>query len=68
MSELKLSIEEQVKIMRGQLAAFDTLLEKLQYMNVFFDSDPVFSKEARDIVRADLVCTIKSIRNESNSL
>lgn len=49
-----MTIQEQVRVIEGQLSNFDTLLEKLQYLSEFFDSDPTYKKEARDIVRANL--------------
>ena len=49
-----MDINRQVEIMDTQLSMFPTLLEKLQYLTMFFDPDPEFSKEARDIVRAML--------------
>jgi len=49
-----MNIEEQVKIMEGQLSAFYSVMEKMQYMSMFFDCDPEFTKEARDIVRSNI--------------
>lgn len=49
-----MSIERQVEIMEKQLESFDTLLEKMQYMSNYFDPDPEFTKEARDIVRGNI--------------
>ena len=46
--------EQQVEIMESQLSCFDNLMEKMQYMSEFFDPDPDFSKEARDIVRGNI--------------
>ena len=45
--------ERQIEIMETQLSNFDGLLEKMQYMT-FFDADPEFTKEARDIVRSNI--------------
>jgi hypothetical protein len=49
-----MSIDEQVRIMENQLSYFDGLMEKMQFMSSFFDPDPEFSKEARDIVRGNI--------------
>ena len=49
-----MSIDEQVEIMEKQLGAFDTLLEKMEYLNRFFDPDPEFTQAARDIVRSKI--------------
>jgi len=59
-----MSIEEQVKIMESQLSAFNGLIEKMQYMSGFFDPDPEFSKEARDIVRGNICKSAKPLINE----
>ena len=53
-----MSIDEQVKIMETQLSCFHGLMEKMQYMSGFFDPDPEFSKQARDIVRANICKSI----------
>ena len=55
----KLSDEEQEKIMVGQLSAFHSLTEKMKYMHEVFDSDPNFSKKARDNVRGIISQQIK---------
>jgi len=49
-----MDIKRQVEIMEKQLSNFDTLMEKAQYLHFAFDPDPEYSKEARDIVRANL--------------
>jgi hypothetical protein len=49
-----MDVYEQVKIMESQLSNFPSLMEKMQYMSGFFDPDPEFSKEARDIVRGNI--------------
>jgi hypothetical protein len=49
-----LSIERQVEIMESQLSNFDSLMQKLQYMSEFFDPDPEFSQDARNIVRGNI--------------
>ena len=48
------TVERQVEIMEKQLSNFDSLKEKMQYMNGFFDPDPDFTREARDIVRSNI--------------
>jgi len=53
------TIERQVEIMQAQLSNFDSLLEKMQYMSEFFDKDPDFTKEARDIVRSNIIRSMK---------
>jgi len=55
---LKHEIEQQVEIMETQLSFFENLMEKMQYMSEFFDLDPEFSKEARDIVRGNICKTL----------
>ena len=54
-----MNIEEQVKIMETQLSNFDSLMEKMAYMNFAFDSDPEFTKEARNIVRGNVCKQLK---------
>ncbi len=49
-----MTIEKQIKIMETQLRAFDTLLQKVSYLTYFFDPDPEYSQEARDIVRGNI--------------
>ena len=58
--------EQQVKTMETQLGNFDSLLEKMQYMSEMFDPDPMFTQEARDIVRSNISRDIaKSIKQIS---
>ena len=40
--------------MEAQLGCFENLMEKMQYMSEFFDPDPEFTKEARNIVRGNI--------------
>jgi hypothetical protein len=54
----ELSKEEEIKIMEGQLQNFDSLLDKMRYMNEAFDNDPMFSREARDIIRSNIANTL----------
>jgi hypothetical protein len=49
-----MSVEQQIETMEKQLSNFDGLLEKLQYMSMFFDPDPEFTQEARNIVRSNM--------------
>lgn len=56
-----MSIDEQVKIMETQLEFFGNLFGKMQYMSQVFDSDPEFTKEARDIVRSNLCKTLPKL-------
>lgn len=51
--------EKQIEIMEKQLSCFNGLMEKLQYMSGFFDPDPMFTQEARDIVRSNIARTLK---------
>lgn len=63
---MKLTKEEQVSIMERQInseAANFTLMEKMQYMVEMFDSDPEYSRAARDIVRANLVRELPKVEN-----
>jgi hypothetical protein len=50
--------EQQVKTMETQLGNFDSLMEKMQYMSMVFDPDPMFTQEARDIVRGNICKTL----------
>tara|TARA_R110000851_G_scaffold7493_3_gene29105 strand:+ start:555 stop:734 length:180 start_codon:yes stop_codon:yes gene_type:complete len=54
--------EKQIEIMETQLSNFNSLLEKMQYMSMFFDPDPEFTKEARDIVRGNISKSLKDTR------
>jgi len=49
-----MSIDRQVEIMEAQLKNFNSLMEKMHYMSAFFDPDPEFEREARDIVRGNI--------------
>ena len=49
-----MNTEKQVSIMEAQLSNFDNLMEKMYYMSNFFDSDPEFTEEARNIVRGNI--------------
>jgi hypothetical protein len=51
--------EDQVKIMEKQLSMFNSLMDKMQYMSMFFDPDPAFTQYARDIVRSNLCKELK---------
>ena len=59
---MELSTDRQVEVMMKQLGAFDDIMEKLYYMANFFDPDPDFTQEARDIVRGEVS---KSLKPES---
>jgi len=52
-SESHMNLETQLRIMRAQLQSFDTL-EKIMYLSNFFDPDPEFTQEARDIIRGEI--------------
>ena len=54
----KLSTQEQMKIIEGQLKNFDSLIDKMRYLNESFDHDPMFSKHVLDIVRSNIAQTI----------
>jgi len=56
---MNMSEEQQIKIMEAQLASFDNLIEKMQYMSMAFDKDPAFTQRARDIVRSNICQTLK---------
>lgn len=55
-----MKLDEQIRIIKSQLSAFDSLMEKMCYMSNFFDPDPEFTKEARDIVRSDIAKELKN--------
>ena len=54
-----MEVKDQVRIMKAQMSNFKSLMDKMQYMSEFFDPDPQFTLEARDIVRADLCRRMK---------
>ena len=54
-----MEVSRQVEIMEKQLSNFDTLLEKIHYMNFAFDPDPEYTQEARDIVRSNICKELK---------
>jgi hypothetical protein len=54
-----MNIDKQVEIMETQLGYFNGLMEKMQYMSEFFDPDPEFTQEARDIVRGNISKALK---------
>lgn len=49
----------QIRVMESQLSCFDSLIEKMQYMSYAFDPNPMFTKEARDTVRANIRQSLK---------
>jgi hypothetical protein len=51
--------QEQIRIMETQLSNFTTLMEKMQYMSMMFDPDPMFTQRARDIVRSNITKNLK---------
>jgi hypothetical protein len=51
---MSITVERQVEIMEAQLQTFDNLFDKLQYMRTFFDNDPEFTQDARDVVRGNI--------------
>ena len=55
-----MKIETQIEIMEKQLSSFPDLMEKMQYMSEFFDKDPEFTQEARDIVRGNICKTLSN--------
>jgi len=59
---LDFAIEEQVEIMEKQIHSPEanfTLMEKMQYLTEYFGNDPMFSKEAADIVRSNICKEMK---------
>ena len=52
------TVDRQVKIIEAQLSNFGSLMEKMHYMSEFFDNDPEFTREARDIVRGNICKTL----------
>ena len=54
-----MDIDTQLRIMRAQLSAFDTVMEKIYYLGTFFDPDPEYTREARDIIRGEISQLIK---------
>lgn len=49
-----ISSENQLTIMRKQLSAFDSIFEKLTYLDFFFGPDPEFTKDNMDIILEEL--------------
>lgn len=49
-----MTVERQIEIIEAQIASFDNLLHKLQYIHDFFGNDSSFSKEAIHIVISNL--------------
>jgi len=45
-------------VMETQLSNFITLMDKVTYLSFFFDPDPEFTLEARNIVRSNIAKTI----------
>lgn len=50
-----MDLKKQIEIMETQLACFDNLMNKMQYIYEFFDPDPEFTKEAKEIVIANII-------------
>ena len=55
---MNITKQEQIQTMETQLKNFDSMIEKMSYMKLAFDNDPMFSKEARDIVRSNIAKTL----------
>ena len=56
-------IDKQVRLMEAQLhstTANFSLIEKMQYMAAFFESDPEYTKEAMEIVRSNICKCMKN--------
>lgn len=47
--------EQQLEVMRAQLASYDTIWECMQYMHFAFDRDPEYEKPQRDLIRHELL-------------
>jgi len=55
---------EQVRIIEAQIHSKEanfTLMEKMQYLTEYFGNDPMFSKEAQDIVRSNICRALKPV-------
>lgn len=50
-----LSHEQQVKIMLTQLSNFSSIVEQLDYLEKFFEPDPMFTEEARQEVFREIM-------------
>ncbi len=58
-----MDINEQVRIIEAQIhspIANFSLFEKMEYMSSYFDKDPAYSQEARDIVRGNISKLLKN--------
>ncbi len=62
-----MNIDEQVRIMELQMSHFDTLFEKVSWLSMAFDTDPTYTKEARDIVRGNLCKELKLADERTNT-
>ena len=61
---ITISINEQVEIIEKQIHSKEanfTLIEKMHYLTEFFGNDPIFSKEAQDIVRSNICRSMKGV-------
>jgi len=43
---MNIPIDKQIAVMEKQLSCFDTVMEKLTFINDFFKPDPIFEDEA----------------------
>ena len=61
-----MTLDEQVQVMETQLSNFSTLMDKLIYLSFFFDPDPEFTLEARNLVRSNIAKTIVIPQEQAN--
>lgn len=57
-----MDIERQVEIMEAQISNFETVIDKMSYLNLYFKPDPEFTEEARKKVISNLCKTLKHRR------
>ena len=59
-----MTLDEQKRIIMGQLANYDLLLEKVAHIAHFFRPDPQFSDEACDWAMGEIAKEIKKEREQ----
>ena len=45
-----MELEEQIRMIKGQISAFDTTVEKAMYIHQFFRPDPMFKEGAEHVM------------------
>jgi predicted sugar kinase len=63
-----MELHKQVEIMEKQLSNFDSLIDKMQYLNDFFKKDPEFTQDAINIVVSNMCKDSKAPHKMSGKL